>query len=329
MSAMILIPIAVAALGIAGSAVASGYETGLYVLNRVRLAVRAGRGEPRAVRLKREIEHPERLLSTLLVVNNIANYAGSLGIAAILSSTTGLCTIGVVVLNTVLVVPLLFIFGETLPKDLFRIHADSWSYRLATPLVWVRYLLTICGLVPLMTVVGRLCARIFGAPSGFESGPRSRMAQLLRESVGSGGLSSEQATLADRALAMDRRTVANEMTPWRSVVAIKQRDGKAGVQAAPMRTERSRLPVIGDDGQVLGTVEVLKSLLQPEQDLETLIEPVPRIPSDTRVLEALEQLRTERKPMAVVMGTGANPAPVGIVTLKDLVEPLMGDLQAW
>ena len=56
---------------------------------------------------------------------------------------------------------------------------------------------------------------------------------------------------------------------------------------------------------------------------------MPRIPSDTRVLEALEQLRTERKPMAVVMGTGANPAPVGIVTLKDLVEPLMGDLQAW
>ena len=329
MSAMILIPIVITVIGVAGSAIASGYETGVYVLNRVRLAVRAGRGEARAVRLKQELEHPERLLSTLLVVNNIANYAGSLGVAAILSSATGLGTVGVVILNTILVVPLLFIFGETLPKDLFRIHADVWAYRLATPLLWTRRILTVCGLVPLMASVGQMAAWVLGASSGLESGPRSRMAQLLRESVGSGGLSSEQASLADRALAMDRLTVANEMTPWRGVVTINARDGKEGVQAAPRRTERSRLPVTVEGGGVIGTVEVLKALLHPEASIEELLEPVPQIPADTRVLQALEELRLQRKPMAIIVGEGADPRPLGIVTLKDLVEPLMGDLQAW
>ena len=325
---MILIPIGVAILGVLGSAIASGFETGLYVLNRVRLAVRAGRGDPSAARLKAELEHPERLLSTLLLVNNIANYAGSLGVAAILSAF-GLGTIGVVILNTVLVVPILFIFGETLPKDLFRTHADSWVYRLATPLVWTRWALTICGLVPLLAGVGRLAARAFGVSSGIESEPRLRMAQLLRESVGSGGLSSDQASLADRALAMDRLTVANEMTPWRGVVRVQARDGQSGVAAAPRRTQRSRLPVTDDNGQVLGTIEVLKALLSPEASLEELLEPVPQITADTRVLAALEHLRNERKPMAIVVGGEGDSRPVGIVTLKDLVEPLVGDLLAW
>lgn len=325
---MILIPIGIAILGVAGSAIASGVETGFYVLNRVRLAVRAGRGEARAVRLKSELEHPERLLSTLLLVNNIANYAGSLGVAAILSAME-LGPIGVVILNTVLVVPLLFIFGETLPKDLFRTHADSWVYRLAAPLVWTRMLLTVCGLVPLLAGVGRIAARSFGVSSGIDSAPRSRMAQLLRESVGPGGLSSDQASLADRALAMDRLTVANEMTPWRGVVTVQANDGKAGVDAAPRRTERSRLPVTNEKGQVMGTIEVLKSLLHPEATLEELLEPVPQITAETRVLEALEHLRDERKPMAIVIGGGGDSRPVGIVTLKDLVEPLMGDLLAW
>ena len=155
------------------------------------------------------------------------------------------------------------------------------------------------------------------------------MAQLLRESVGPGGLSSDQASLADRALAMDRLTVANEMTPWRGVVTVQANDGKAGVDAAPRRTERSRLPVTNEKGQVMGTIEVLKSLLHPEATLEELLEPVPQITAETRVLEALEHLRDERKPMAIVIGGGGDSRPVGIVTLKDLVEPLMGDLLAW
>lgn len=329
MSDALIVAIILALVGIAGSAIASGAETGLYALNRVRLAVRAGRRDPRAVGLRAELEHPDRVLSTLLLVNNIANYMGSFGVAAILSGF-GFGPIGVVFLNTLIVVPLLFVFGETLPKDLFRTHADRWLYPLATPMRWTRWSLTICGLVPAVTMVGRAAARAFGTASGIDQAPRSRMAALLRESVMAGGMTSDQATLADRALAMDRLTVAQEMTPWRSVVRIAQTDGAKGLAKAASRTERSRLPVVGADGAVVGTISVIQTLLNPEASIEELLKPVPTITASTRVLDALHDLRTDRRPMAIVVDDQTpEQRPIGVVTLKDLVEPLMGDLRAW
>ena len=55
-------------LGVVFSALFSGLETGLYTLNRVRLLVRAGRRDPSAMRLHEELEHPNRLLTTLMQI---------------------------------------------------------------------------------------------------------------------------------------------------------------------------------------------------------------------------------------------------------------------
>ncbi|MCH2161584.1 MAG: CNNM domain-containing protein, partial [Phycisphaerales bacterium] len=288
----------------------------------------AGRGDARAVRLQKEVQKPRRLLATLLLANNIANYAGSLGIAAILNTFWSDPVI-VVVLNTLLVVPLLFVFGETLPKDLFRTRADTWAYRMAGPLVWVRWLFTAVGLVPFLVLVGRVGAWAFGGSSGLDLGPRARMTQLLRESVQSGGLTSDQVSLADRILSMEHMTVSTEMTRWAGVVSVKGEDGRKGLDAAAGRTRRSRLPVVGSDGKVQGTISVMQTLLHPNGTVEELLQPVPELPGDTPVLEALEQLRRDGEPMAIVVRSDGSGLPAGLVTLKDLVEPLTGDLAAW
>ena len=328
MSDSILIALLVAGIGIFASALASGLETGIYVLNRVRLAVRAGQGDANAHRLRDELKNPARTLSTLLVVNNIANYAGSLGIAAILSMYFA-DPLWVVILNTLIVVPILFVFAETLPKDIFRTRADTLVYMMSGGLLWVRRLFTVCGLVPLVAGVGNLAARVVGGQHGLDLGPRARVAKLLRESVGSGGLTSHQASLTERVLAMDRLTVSSEMTPWRGVVCLSTSDGHSGLAVAAQRTRRSRLPVVDLQGKVVGTIETMQTLLRPEAEIEDLIQSVPMIPGDTPVLEALEMLRSERKPMAIILSSDTSGKPIGLVTLKDLVEPLTGDLIAW
>ena len=328
MSDSILIASLIAGLGILASALASGLETGIYVLNRVRLAVRVGQGDRNARRLRDELKDPSRTLSTLLVVNNIANYAGSLGIAAILTLYFT-DPLWVVILNTLIVVPILFIFAETLPKDIFRTRADTLVYMMSGGLLLVRRVFTVCGLVPLVAGVGNLAARIVGGQRGLDLGPRARVAKLLRESVGSGGLTSHQASLTERVLAMDRLTVSSEMTPWRGVVSLSTSDGQSGLAVAARRTRRSRLPVVDLRGEVVGTIETMQTLLRPEAKIEDLIQSVPMISGDTPVLEALEMLRSERKPMAIVLGSDTSGVPVGLVTLKDLVEPLTGDLIAW
>lgn len=321
----LLTPIFVAGAGVIGSAVCSGLETGLYVVNRVRLAVRAGRGDARARRLEDELERPQRLLATLLIANNSANYAGSLGVAAIIESFA-IPIWAVVVLNTAVVVPVLFVFGETIPKDLFRTRADIWMPRFARSLSLGRGLLTFVGLVPLLTLVSDLIRRLMGVAAEDATSPRARVTRYIRESHASGSLTEAQLDLADRALAMRRRTVGSEMTPWRQVSTVPRSEAEADVRKVARRTLRSHLPVV-DGGRVVGVVEVQDLLLHGGSTASMMVTEVPRFTPAARAFEALETLRRSRRPMGIVEdGAGR---PLGVVTLKDLVEPLLGDLRAW
>ena len=77
--------IALTAAGLAGSAVWSGTETGFYCLSRVRLDVRLHRrGDAGARRVRDELDHPDRLLATILLGNNLCNYFGTLGLTMVL-----------------------------------------------------------------------------------------------------------------------------------------------------------------------------------------------------------------------------------------------------
>ena len=322
----ILIPILVAALGVVGSAIFSGVETGLYVVNRVRLAVLAGKGDRRASRLEAELERPERLLGTLLIANNAANYAGSLGVVAIIN-TMDFPEWGVVALNTIVVVPILFVLGETIPKDLFRTHADQWTLRFIGPLVLGRRVLTVIGVIPLLSLVDRAVQRLVGGQQGYAASPRGRVARFIRESAASGSLSEAQLDLADRALSMRRLTVMSEMTPWRQVVFLKRKDVIDDPRMIARRTMRSRLPVVSEEGRVVGLVGIQDLLLRKEGEAAPIESSMPRYSPETPVSTALETLRESRRPMGVVEDRDGRP--LGVVTLKDLVEPLLGDLRAW
>ena len=318
--------ILVALVGVVGSAIFSGLETGLYVIDRVRLAVRAGRGARNASALEAEIERPERILSSLLIANNAANFAGSLGVAAILSSFV-VSDWWVVVLNTVVVVPLLFIFGETIPKDLFRTRSDQWMLAFTPVLVWLRRGLTILGLVPLLGLVAKIVQSVIRSPRGIDPTARARVSRLFRESAESGALTEEQLDLADRVMSLRRLTVAGEMTPWRQVVTAREPDIERDVGRLAGRTRRSRLPVLGADGRVVGIASVQELLLGDRPAAEVLDRAVIRFDPDTPAMTALELLRVDRRQIGIV--ESADGRPLGVITLKDLVEPLLGDLRAW
>jgi putative hemolysin len=170
--------------GLVMSALYSGLETGLYTINRVRLMVRASHHEKSAVRLRNLINNPNHMLATLLLGNNIANYAGSFGIAAILDYHDVGPGIAIFI-NAGILIPLLFVFGETLPKDLFRTHTDRWSYAFSGLLVLTSRLLTVVGLVPIVRLFGTLIRRLVGADATAAVTARQRMSQLIKEGVSS------------------------------------------------------------------------------------------------------------------------------------------------
>jgi Mg2+/Co2+ transporter CorB len=119
--------------GLAGSALFSGLETGVYSLSRVRLELAArhgadGRAARGPIRLLREIDRPESLLTTILVGNNACNYLGTLGLGTLLIAA-GVRPTAAVLIQTLALTPVLVIFGESLPKELFRLRADTLPAR--------------------------------------------------------------------------------------------------------------------------------------------------------------------------------------------------------
>jgi len=329
--------LALVVIGLVGSGLFSGTETAVYSMSRVRLLLRHSRSDPRAVRLRVETDNPQRLLSTLLIGNNAVNFLASFGIAAILTDVVGLGEWPSIIVQTLFLTPLLFVFGETLPKELGRAHADEVAYAAALPLRGLRLLLTATGLLPIVTWLGRTFARIVtrqAEPGGLPA--RARVTALLHEGVGHGVLSPQQTDLAEGALRMRDMQIRRVMIPWTDVETLdetatkadlvrrwRQRGGTTPENLPAPRLTRTRYPVIARGGgrRVVGIVNILELLAREEESIPAgeLAVPAVRVPETESLTAALRRMHAARADLAVVHRSGR---PVGVVALIDLVRPL-------
>ncbi len=326
-SSQLLMWVGLMLLGFMGSALYSGLETGCYCLNRVRLHVRATRKERAAVRLEQAIGNPTTLLSTLLIGNNIANYTGTASLAIILSAS-GLSETEQIIINVALVTPILFVFGETLPKDLFSAHADGLMYRLQPLLTGSRRLYTVTGLVPIVAVFSAGVMRALGQKGGSATfHPRRRVGDLVKEGVGTGLLTDRQSEMVERVLGAATLDAASQMTPWRKVARVRPGEGMAAVIERSRIGTQPALPVVDAKGKVAGVVRVLDALRADPKtvaDIDALMRPAKLIRGDLPLRSALTELARDGVEIAVVVNRAGQP--IGVVTSQDLLEPITGPL---
>ncbi|MCA9297335.1 MAG: DUF21 domain-containing protein, partial [Phycisphaerales bacterium] len=264
---------------------------------------------------------------TILIGNNIANYFGSYGLAAILG-TFELTTVTLIVINVVILTPLLFVFGEILPKDLFRTHTDSWSYGVSGFLIFAKNLFYYTGLTPIVQLFGAMVGGMSGEASGTPITGRQRMSQLMQEGVGAGVLTEAQTTLVDRSLTLRKKTVEEEMVPWVRVVTLSVDATREQREHIMRRRNFSRLPLLDRAGHPVGVLRLLDAVLDPSASTSDLMEPLATFAPDTPIRDALRTMRQEKYAMAVIVHPRTN-RKLGIVTIKDLVEPLTGELAVW
>lgn len=312
-------------LGVMLTALFAGIETGCYTLNRIGLAVRVGRRERTAVILDHELSRPDRVIATLLIGNNIAHYLSGVGIATVLEYA-GFGPVASVVINLAVLLPVIFILAETLPKDLFRTYTDVWTYRFARYLRTWRWLLTIVPLVPAVTFIADVAKWCVGGQRASLVEPRQRMAQLIREGVHAGVLSEGQTTLVDRALAARGVRVSSQMTAWTKVTFISVEDSPERRRSTIARSGASRFPVVDRAGRVVGVLSALDVILAPDAQTTVLMRPPLVVPPTEATLSVLRTLRARRDQLAIV-GDAASGQAVGIVAIKDLVEPISGQVR--
>jgi len=317
--------VGVALLGVFLSSLFSGMETGVYCVNRLRLRVRADRGETGARLLQREMDREQRLLSTLLIGNNLANYIGTLGVAAIMTGMQ-LPEWQAILLNAAVLTPLLFVFGETLPKELFRAEADRLTPSLAPTLLVSRLLATVSLVLPVVRLFGEAIRRVTGARAGGLASERERVAALLHEGARFGLLSESQTTIAERVLAMRGLRAGDEMTPWSRATTVGADWSRSQVERRFARGGHSMAPVVNRSGRVVGVLDVADVWRRPDAGVRDLMRPALFLDADTPLPGAIVALREDDNELAVVR---QRKRPVGVVTMKDLIEPVTGELHAY
>lgn len=316
------------------SGVYSGAETGLYCLNRLRLRLAAHRQDPAARRLQALMEDQPALLVTTLLGTNVANYLAPACLTVvflrILADTPGGERLAEVY-TTLILTPAVFIFGEIVPKNLFQRQADRFMPRLAAFLAGSRRLFAATGWIGLQRRLSRFVSRRFhlGPASNAALHSRHGLYQMLREGVAVGALSHTQAFILERVPLLSSIVLGAVMVPRTQMVVLHQRDTRRAAAITLRSARHSRFPVVGDDPRrVVGEVHLLDLLgAEPGATVGELMHPPLELRPDLPVVEALSILQRERRRMAVAVDKWGNA--LGLVTVKDLVEEIVGELSAW
>ncbi|MFT7486408.1 MAG: putative hemolysin [Candidatus Paceibacteria bacterium] len=303
----------------------SGSETGLYSLTRSRLDLEVSRGT-RGARLVRQMARkPSVMLITILIGNNLALETMTLVAEHALESQGTPAWKQHLILMLGLT-PIVFLFGELMPKDLYR-RRPHVMVRMSVPILWLaRYLFW-----PLERVLRLLSwglEKLFGIESDelARRGGHGEVGSMLAEGRAAGALEPHAEELARNALKLRTLPVTRAMIPWSEVETLDRSSSDADLRQRVESSKRTRLPVT-DEGAVAGYIHQLR-VLQAGSKAKVLdpLRPMIFLSPELSVDRALARLRGIGCRMAVI---GSAQEPLGIVTLKDLVEEISGDLGGW
>jgi len=312
------------------SALSSGTETGVYCLNRVRLRLRAEHDDVAARTLARLMAHPEELVVTALLGTNVADYLVTISVTALLLHSA-IGQHAAELYATLIVTPAVLVFGGVVPKDWFRRDSERLMYALALPLSVARRVAAGLGLIWLLRGLARWAVRTIdpSAAPEVELLPRSHTLQLLREGAVRGGLSDYQRDTIERVLNLSAVRVGSVMIPRARVASVPVDVPREDFLRIARMAHFSRLPVWRENPKrVIGVVNVYDVLIDDEGRAVTdHVRPALRLHAHESVPAALRRLQHARQAMAIVVDRWDNC--IGILTVKDLVEEIVGDLAAW
>jgi len=309
-----------------GSAVCCGSETASYAISRVRVDLEARQRSLRS-RLTRGLLADATTLLIVLLLGNTLLVELATWTAESAAQRMGLPDWAVELSLALLLTPLFFFFGDLLPKELARRRPHQYLVSSAPLLALARVVLW--PLERLLRLLTWLVTRVFSVPEREISTNfgREALLKLLSEGRLSGALPPHAEALAQNVLKLRSTPVARAMIAWDRVRILSSASSNAELYAAVATSPSTRLPVVGPDGVVQGYVHQLEVMGDgPDEPvleaLHELMELDPQLPVD----RALSRLRTRGQRLAVV---GTRASPLGLVSLKDLVEEISGDLEAW
>ena len=308
---------------IAFSAFFSASETAFSSLNQIRLKSRAEEGDTSAARVLAMAEKYDKLLSSILIGNNIVNIAaasiGTVHFTKWLGAERGATT------STIVLTVVVLIFGEVTPKTLAKEMPETIATAVSPVLNLLMTLLT--PLTWLFSQWKKLLGR-FVHSSESDAITEGELITMVSEAENDGELTDRESQLIRSAIEFDDVEVEEILTPRVDVVAVEDDISLEELAQTFAESGYSRLPVYHDTvDNIIGVVhekDFYIARLKKSVTMEDLIAPTLYTTGSTQISQLLRTLREQHHHMAVVVDEYGGTE--GIITLEDILEELVGEI---
>jgi len=284
------------------------------------IAVLKNRGEWAGMWLERSQQNVDEPIAAILTLNTIAHTVGATMAGAQAAVVFGEAWVGVFSGALTLAV---LLATEIVPKT---VGATYWR-QLAKPAAYVLNVMVV-GMKPVLVPLGWLAKLI--APSGDRPTVSRAEIEVLAE-IGrkEGTLDEDEFSVMSNVIRLDEVSVGEVMTPRTDMIGIPSGATIEETQATMLETGHLRLPVYdGNLDTILGVVlgrDVWRAHRDGEVDLASVLRPVPFAPSSKRVEDLIPEMRAQLTKMVIVVDEFGGTA--GLVTLEDLIEEIIGEIQ--
>lgn len=304
------------------SAYFSGTEAALMSANRIRLKNAAGNGNRKASMVMQFTEKFDKVISTLLIGNNIVNILAT-SIATVLF-TTYFPTYGVTLSTAIMTVTVL-IFGEIMPKSIAKQKPESIAMASA-PLF--RLIMTV--LTPLSMIfspISKLASKLIKDDE--EQGvTEEELMTMLDEVEEGGGLEEGESDLIRSAIEFNDVAVEEVLTRRVNVIAIEDDTPVEEVREVFFEHGFSRLPVYHETiDNVIGILhekDFMAHITSGGTEYLSLVKDALYVPKSIKISALLKKLQQCKTHMALVLDEGGGIE--GIVTMEDILEELVGEI---
>jgi putative hemolysin len=317
-----------------GSALASGSETALTALGDLRARQLVEGGGRRARLLKDWVQHPERVLSALLVTNTILNIGGGVLAAEISTGVAfnyGFSPARALGVATGVATVLVLFAGEVVPKTLAKRHPVRITMAVIPFVSVVSWILWPVSVGLVRATHGLM--RLFGGGK-VAPGPAVTSAEIeyiIEMGTREGVLDEVKEELLNSVLEFADRVVKEVMVPRTRMVAIDRDSPRDEIVRIVTENPYSRMPVYeGSVDNVVGILMVRDIVLELTRGAgpipwDRVLKPAFFVPEQMKVSRLLKEMQRRKTHLAVVVDEFGGTS--GVVTLEDVLEEIVGEIQ--
>jgi len=302
----------------------SGTETAMVSIDRTRIKALAEKGSKKAALIDAVLEKPEKFFSTTLLGTNmvvvLSNAVATFMVIKYLGERYEYITI-------LIMLPLILIFGEIVPKTVYRYHAEQIATYVIYPLKVISVIFY--PFAATLSFLTSLFVKLFGLDS-------ARFRPLTtKEDIENyldmwnidSSLKTAERKMIERIFDFSETAVEDIMVPLVNIKAVEVSDSIDKAVNLAKITGYSRIPVYSDEAyNIIGMVHAfdLLGVQGKTLGLRDLMRPARYAPNSIPINDLLKQLRTEGNSIAVVVNEYGGT--IGIVTVEDILEEVVGEI---